>query len=248
MVPGKRLLIALIASCVLHLVMGAVYPSMQPPPPQERYTVKMRIEQPPVPLVEPEPEPEKVLEPPPPKPRPRRVRRRKAEKPPEKPPEQVLPQPLTPAPPDAPPARPRFGISMASTSALGSGPAMAVGNTLDPSAPIDPNPTREPESYYAPPPPVETVTRMPRMKGSCRGAYTARAREAGLEGTVVLSLVVDPSGRARDIKVRKGLGMGLSEAAVDAVKRCRFSPGSRADKAVSVRLPAFKIRFLLDLE
>lgn len=48
-----------------------------------------------------------------------------------------------------------------------------------------------------------------------------------------------------DIKVVKGLGQGLTEAAMAAIKACRFSPGEHDGKTVAVRLASFKIRFVL---
>jgi protein TonB len=52
--------------------------------------------------------------------------------------------------------------------------------------------------------------------------YTEEARQAGLEGTVVLSLVVNEVGRTGDIRVLKSLGKGLDEQAIAAVKQWRY--------------------------
>src|SRR5205823_4855119 len=45
--------------------------------------------------------------------------------------------------------------------------------------------------------------------------YSKQASKAGLEGTVILSLVVDEKGQPRDIKVLRGLGLGLDENAIE---------------------------------
>jgi len=143
-------------------------------------------------------------------------------------------------------ATPVFGISMESTSAAGTGPAMAVGNTLQ---------TRQGKrttsetgeahkALIAPVQPYE-VTKMPLPKGECSGQYTEEARAAGLEGVVVFDLVVDENGRARDIMVVQGLGAGLTEAAKRALRACSFTPGERDGIAVPVRVRSFKIRFRL---
>ena len=87
---------------------------------------------------------------------------------------------------------------------------------------------------------------MPLPRGRCAGAYTDAAREAGVEGVVVLDLVVDEQGRAREITVVEKLPHGLTEAAVAALRACRFDPGERAGVAVPVRVRGFKIRFVLD--
>jgi protein TonB len=87
---------------------------------------------------------------------------------------------------------------------------------------------------------------MPVPEGGCSGHYTDDARAAGVEGTVVLDVVVGPDGRTRDIKVVEGLGHGLTEAAIAALQKCRFSPGERQGQPVAVRLTRFKFRFVLD--
>ncbi len=89
------------------------------------------------------------------------------------------------------------------------------------------------------------VSKLPTVRGECRGQYTEAAREAAIEGTVMLRLVVGPDGATRDIKVVRGLGHGLDAAAVAALERCRFDPGMRDGEAVAVRIP-FKVQFRLD--
>ena len=89
---------------------------------------------------------------------------------------------------------------------------------------------------------------MPLPQGRCVGKYTEEAKRAAIEGTVVLDLIVSETGRARDIHVVSGLGHGLTEAAVAALKECRFSPGEKDGKPVPVRVRGFKIRFLMQDE
>jgi TonB family protein len=143
---------------------------------------------------------------------------------------------------------PVFGISMESTSAAGTGPSIRVGNTLqtkprEHTGEVDPGGTRP----LAAPVPAYQVTKMPLPKGGAcpPGPYTNEAREAGLEGIVMLSFVVDENGRVRDIKVLQGLGMGLTEVAKRTVQACAFSPGERDGKPVPTRVSSFKIRFNL---
>ncbi len=54
--------------------------------------------------------------------------------------------------------------------------------------------------------------------------YTDQARLAELEGTVVLTGLIDQEGFARDLEVAAPLGLGLDEKAIEAVKQWRFHP------------------------
>jgi TonB family protein len=62
--------------------------------------------------------------------------------------------------------------------------------------------------------------------------YSDEARRAHLSGAVVLRIDVDTRGLAQNITVRQGLGLGLDERAVDAVRRWRFRPGAVNGKPV----------------
>jgi len=55
--------------------------------------------------------------------------------------------------------------------------------------------------------------------------YTEEARESKLQGMMTLLVLVGPDGRPTDIRVARGLGMGLDERARDAVRTWRFAPG-----------------------
>jgi TonB family protein len=65
--------------------------------------------------------------------------------------------------------------------------------------------------------------------------YSEEARKAKYSGTVMLSVVVDSEGHARNIKVVKSLGMGLDEKAVEAVEKWRFKPGMKGGQPVNVQ-------------
>jgi TonB family protein len=65
--------------------------------------------------------------------------------------------------------------------------------------------------------------------------YSEEARKAKFQGTVVLAIIVDPSGKARDIRVIRPLGLGLDEKAIEAVMKWRFKPGYKDGAPVPVQ-------------
>jgi len=65
--------------------------------------------------------------------------------------------------------------------------------------------------------------------------YSEEARKAKYSGTVVLQLVVDAGGKARDIRVVRSLGLGLDEKAIEAVNKWKFRPGVKNGQPVAVQ-------------
>jgi TonB family protein len=66
-------------------------------------------------------------------------------------------------------------------------------------------------------------------------AYSEQARLAQLSGNVVLYVEVEPDGRAHNIRIVKGIGLGLDERAIEAVALWKFKPGLKNGNAVTVR-------------
>ncbi len=64
--------------------------------------------------------------------------------------------------------------------------------------------------------------------------YSEEARKAKYSGTVLLSLVVGIDGKAQNIRVVKGVGLGLDEKAIEAVQKWKFSPGKKGGQPVPV--------------
>jgi TonB family protein len=60
-----------------------------------------------------------------------------------------------------------------------------------------------------------------------RPVYSAEARKLHLEGEVLLDVVFTAMGDVRVVKVVKGLGHGLDEAALHAAQQIRFRPAKR---------------------
>jgi TonB family protein len=64
--------------------------------------------------------------------------------------------------------------------------------------------------------------------------YSEEARKAKYQGTVLLYIEVDPSGKATNIRVQHSLGLGLDEKAIEAVRQWKFKPGYKDGKPVTV--------------
>jgi TonB family protein len=65
--------------------------------------------------------------------------------------------------------------------------------------------------------------------------YTEEARNKGVEGTVLLNVIVGPDDQAHDIVVQRGLGFGLDENAIECVREWRFAPGMKDGEPVPVK-------------
>ena len=74
----------------------------------------------------------------------------------------------------------------------------------------------------------------PKLLREVKPDYTEEARIKRLAGEVVLEIVVRRDGSVSDLKVIKGLGGGLNERAIQAVRQWRFSPARRQGTPVDV--------------
>jgi protein TonB len=119
-------------------------------------------------------------------------------------------------------------------------------------------------TVYIPPPPVEpveeeeeedlseifvVVEQMPEIIGGSNKIYEFLeypliARQAQMEGLVVIQVVVEPDGTGSNPIVAKSAGGVLDEAAIEAVKKLRYNPGRQRGRPVRVKL-AIPIRFML---
>jgi protein TonB len=213
-----RLPICAAASILGHFLLGEALSTLPPrPPPVFDRTIEIRVVAPPVP---PPPEPPKPPEP--------------------------APAPETARVHDRPAPRP---VRATVHDEIPKTTPVAEHAVVAPEAAARPQPGAAPAGPVAPqaaPVAAYEVTKMPLPQGRCSGKYTEEARGAAVEGTVVLDLIVDEQGRARDIKVTQGLGHGLTQAAIAALGDCRFAPGEKDGRPVPVRVRGFKIRFVMN--
>ena len=76
--------------------------------------------------------------------------------------------------------------------------------------------------------------------------YPTMAREAGIQGTVFVTFVVERDGSITDVRILRGVGGGLDEEAVRVVRNMpRWTPGRQRGQAVRVQFN-LPIRFVLN--
>lgn len=110
----------------------------------------------------------------------------------------------------------------------------------------------EPAAESPPPPPEEeeeeeepeifvVVEEMPELIGGLASIqqhikYPEVAKKAGVEGRVIVQFVVDENGDVQDPQVVRGLGAGLDEVALNAVRQAKFEPGMQRGQPVKVKM------------
>jgi protein TonB len=128
-----------------------------------------------------------------------------------------------------------------------------------PSRIAPPPPKKEPESLAppapAPPAPVSgnapayrsiaEVSRLPQALSLVKPGYPPAARQAGVEGTVILQVDIDATGAVKRVDLIQGLGYGCDEAAIDALWKTPFRPAFSGDTPVPVQGLRIPYRFTL---
>jgi TonB family protein len=89
----------------------------------------------------------------------------------------------------------------------------------------------------APPPMRRAAIKTPEITGveilhKPAPQYTEEARKLGIQGEVLLEVVFTANGQLQILRVVRGLGHGLDEAAVRAAEQMRFKPAMREGKPV----------------
>ncbi len=146
-----------------------------------------------------------------------------------------------------PPPRPPIPIEAPSTETMQD---VDISSEIDLSqqmtAPPEPPKTapKEDEDVY-----FEAVEDQPTIIGGLDAikkylVYPDLAIRAGVEGTVTVLAYVDRNGNVTRAEVLRGIGGGCDEAAVEAVKKVKFTPGMQRGKPVNVKV-AVPVRFRL---
>jgi len=79
---------------------------------------------------------------------------------------------------------------------------------------------------------------LPTVVTKVRAEYTKEARDARIEGQVILEGTVQTDGTVTDVRVVRSLDTihGLDDQAVNALNQWTFKPGTKGGKPVAVRL------------
>jgi len=76
--------------------------------------------------------------------------------------------------------------------------------------------------------------------------YPQMAREAGIQGSVFITFVVERDGSVTDVRITRGIGGGTDEEAIRVVRKMpRWTPGRQRGQPVRVQF-TMPIRFVLN--
>lgn len=263
--------IVVLLSLALHGALAAGLSIYEPPPEETklRVPVEVRVVEAPPPEPEPPPPPPPAPEPPPePVPEPEIPREAVVQAdpppPPKKPPKRK-PEPEKPAPPAPPPADPKaeapaeppplMGISFEGTATSATGIAVPQGTATGSRdgaptgtgrpGPRAPSPPPKGDGDGEAPVPVAGVTELPKLIFEVKPEFPDELKRQGIEGKVVLSVVVQSDGRVGRVEVIDRLHPELDRLAQRAAKRLRFRPANVRGTAVAVRIP-YTFYFVID--
>jgi protein TonB len=86
---------------------------------------------------------------------------------------------------------------------------------------------------------------MPKLKSEIRVPYPIEARKKGIQGAVIMDLLIDQLGKVRQVSVVDGPGYGLNEAAAEGMKNFIFEPAKIGTQSVAVRI-RYSYRFVIE--
>jgi periplasmic protein TonB len=139
-----------------------------------------------------------------------------------------LPAPTTPAPVDVTPGPVTDG-PQTPTSGDGDGPGIGPGPSVGP-----PGPSVVPTVEESVPLVLTAEMSKPVPLHPILPRYTEVARRAGTQGTVIVEAIIDEKGNATNVRILRGLPMGLDRSAVEAIQQTRFKPAMIGSRPVKV--------------
>jgi TonB family protein len=77
---------------------------------------------------------------------------------------------------------------------------------------------------------------LPKILQRIEPQYTPEARAARLRGTVVLQALIKTDGSVEILSVIRGMELGMTQRAIDALRQWRFKPGTRLKDARDVNI------------
>jgi periplasmic protein TonB len=77
---------------------------------------------------------------------------------------------------------------------------------------------------------------LPKLVHETKPSYSATARNAGVQGNVVLDCVILTDGTVGDVRVSKPLDSDLDAEAIRTVRQWKFTPGEKEGQAVPVQV------------
>lgn len=125
------------------------------------------------------------------------------------------------------------GLTLSSTSTSGTGGRYAVGETVMGAPLSKPGPAVRSPSPVVPAPttalsndnPAKAATAAT-MSHAQSPVYPAEAKREGVEGVVIVAVTIAADGHVEDVTVLRGLGYGLDESAVRAVRESTWIAAS----------------------
>jgi TonB family protein len=101
--------------------------------------------------------------------------------------------------------------------------------------PQSPNPNSDRAEAEATAEAQKPSLQSPRFLSASLPKYSGKARDKKIEGEVVVRALFRRDGKIEDARVEKGLGFGLDERAIEAVRRSTFLPAQLDGKDVDAR-------------
>lgn len=92
--------------------------------------------------------------------------------------------------------------------------------------------------------PLSGITKSPSFRSQLKPVYPESARKIGIEGVVLLEVIISSDGNVTDVKIIENPGYGMGEAAREAILKSAFSPAMSGETPVAAKV-IIPVRFRL---